>query len=328
MGRRDRSDGLFDPELTIETTHRRLVASGVLEPLELGGTDELEWADCELASLAENRLGERLDLDTGPRALDPDRRARWRSEATTERFVRPSTRHLERCYWLLEQGRRVGTVALGTSTLGGERLRLSSLYLSPQNRGRGTARRALACIRDFLGEHERGVRLETEWTWQAALGFYLRAGMWVRMWKRDLELWAQAGLPAPAIEIGGDRAELTAEIGGERIVLVRAARDGQRLASFEDAFRGAEPPEAGLAPIAWDASTTLAVALAVRGWPLLADPETWKRGWHGDAGNPEGLADRIVCWEAWAHHHGWRVDTPRIPGLAYPTWLELEAEWA
>jgi hypothetical protein len=36
----------------------------------------------------------------------------------------------------------------------------------------------------------------------------------------------------------------------------------------------------------------------------------------------------IILWEAWSHAHGWAVDTPRIPGLRYPTWAELQARWA
>jgi hypothetical protein len=82
------------------------------------------------------------------------------------------------------------------------------------------------------------------------------------------------------------------------------------------------PEDAGL-----DARTTLAVALATRGWPLLADPQTYKPGWHGDAVNPTGLADRIVAWEAWAREQDWIVNTPRIPGLEYPSWSELQEMW-
>lgn len=39
----------------------------------------------------------------------------------------------------------------------------------------------------------------------------------------------------------------------------------------------------------------------------------------------EALAERIVTWEAWAADRGWHIATPRIPGLQYRTWSELEA---
>ncbi|HEX4935896.1 MAG TPA: hypothetical protein VFV33_22100, partial [Gemmatimonadaceae bacterium] len=47
-----------------------------------------------------------------------------------------------------------------------------------------------------------------------------------------------------------------------------------------------------------------------------------------DGGAPEALANKIVQWEAFDRAQGWHVDQPRIPGLAYPTWDDLEARWA
>ncbi len=38
---------------------------------------------------------------------------------------------------------------------------------------------------------------------------------------------------------------------------------------------------------------------------------------------PEGLADKITIFEAYARHCRFRVETPRIPGLTYPAWDEL-----
>ena len=62
------------------------------------------------------------------------------------------------------------------------------------------------------------------------------------------------------------------------------------------------------------ARRTFAVALAVRGFPLVRSPEA-----AGD-GEPEGLARQIVRFEAWDLRAGWEVRTPRIPGLSYPSW--------
>ncbi len=39
-----------------------------------------------------------------------------------------------------------------------------------------------------------------------------------------------------------------------------------------------------------------------------------------DTGMPEGLACKIAIFEGYARHCGFRVDTPRIPGLVYPAW--------
>ena len=68
-------------------------------------------------------------------------------------------------------------------------------------------------------------------------------------------------------------------------------------------------------------SSTLALGLALHGWPLVRSREDWRRSYFADAGAPESLAYRIaIPWEAWAKSHGWRVETPRIPGFDHPTW--------
>jgi hypothetical protein len=63
------------------------------------------------------------------------------------------------------------------------------------------------------------------------------------------------------------------------------------------------------------------------GWPLARSQKDWDESYYADAGPPEALAYKIEIWEAWERKNGWRVETPRIPGLAYPTWDELEARW-
>jgi hypothetical protein len=77
----------------------------------------------------------------------------------------------------------------------------------------------------------------------------------------------------------------------------------------------------------WHADSTLALALALHGFPLVRSRAEWDRSYFADAGAPEALAYKITIWEAWARKRGWRVETPRIPGLAYPTWEALEARW-
>jgi hypothetical protein len=94
---------------------------------------------------------------------------------------------------------------------------------------------------------------------------------------------------------------------------------------IDETRAGSEPP---LQELAWRAPSTLVLWLALRGWPLVRSPEDWERERHNDFGSPEALAYKIVIWEAWAKAHGFRVDTPRIPGLSYTGWAELQAEWA
>src|SRR4051812_35394861 len=148
----------------LEGVHEDLVRGGILSPVDLGGADERRWLDHDLASLAENRLGDTLD----PRELDDARRADWTARATRER-VR-SLRHrseYERCYWIVEDSERVGTIAL-SAMLGGRRVHAASFYVLPPYRGRGIGRRALGGVQEVLARHDTDLRLDTSWCWQRA----------------------------------------------------------------------------------------------------------------------------------------------------------------
>ncbi len=327
----------------LEAAHRDLVESGVIEPVALGGDDEKTWLDCDLASLAENRIGDRH----GPIGLTPARRAEWQSRVTLERSESLAVRgQWERCYWLLENGVRVGTVGLATEMLGGMLVRLSSLYVFPSHRGRGTGERAMRRLRAAFARYGLGIRLDTHWTWPA-VRFYLRLGMWVYMWKRDLVFFWDAGTPdhhllvepevmshagtsgAKVRDGEASRASLSVRVGEKEVVLARATRRGDRL-EMDD--RG-ELPEAqaldpGLGTAPWHACSTLCLAIALEGWPLVRSQEDWDRSYHMDGGSPEALGYKISVWEAWDRKAGFAVHTPRIPGLSYPTWDELEAQWA
>lgn len=287
------NDDPFAADPDIDAAHRQLVDEGILTPAD----DEDLWADCDLASFAENRLGEVVD----PRKLDAARRVDWIARATDEPLWPPAARKHERCYWLLDDGRPAGTIAIATSTLFANLVRLSSIYVFPDLRRRGIAGRALDRIERCLPPAS-GIRLETCWTWQATLRFYLQAGFWVRGWKRDIDLWRAADLPTAHIDIADAHATLRVD----GTPLVHAERHEDRLTRYD--FTANEP-------FVLDARSTLAVVLALSGWPLLSSPQSWQPGWHGDAGNPEGLADRILRWQAHARRQHWRVDTPRIPGL-------------
>jgi GNAT superfamily N-acetyltransferase len=295
--------------------HDELRRAGLLEPIAFGA-EEQDWMDCELAAFAEHRLGDR----TCPRELDPTRRETWRKWATDEPLWAPSRRvEFERCFWILEGGRSVGTVALATSRLGGVSVRLSSLYVYPAHRGRGIGRRAVERIRDQLHDHRMVLRLGTDWTWQPAVRLYLQMGLTVHGWKRAVEFRSDPTGASPEVVFDGSRATVTTRGPGDRPLVVEAEHKGDQLI-----LHGAVGPDG---PIAWEGLSTLAVTLALQGWPLIRSQEHWEHSRGSDLGPPEALAYKITIWEAWARKHGWRVDTRPITGLEYPNWEALEARW-
>lgn len=290
--------------------------------MTLDSPEEQLWIDCDLASLAEHRLG----ATASPIGLSDSVRRAWQSRASLEQPMRleQRSRH-ERCYWLLEDGERQGTIALANDPMHSPRLHLSSFYVFPSLRGHGVGRRAMARLRDCFARHDLGIHLDTSWSWQRTVRFYLGIGMWIRMWKRDLVFCWDPHTPDPLITVRGDEAELSILHGGATLTLIRAKRRGEAL-DLE------EPKEvrhlAGIGAAFFQASSTLSLALALEGWPLIRSAQHRKDKSFADAGPPEALAQRIVLWEAWEHKNGWQVETPRIPGLDYPSWDELEARWA
>jgi ribosomal protein S18 acetylase RimI-like enzyme len=296
--------------------------SGLVEPVEDTGADARLWLDCDLASLAEHRLGDPTD----PRALTDARREVWEQRATLEGSGTVAERNAYgRCYWLLDGGERVGTVALSRMVYGFSDARLSSLYVFPSKRGVGVGRRALERLAATLGEKDFGYRLDTCWAWQRTVRFYLRTGHWIYMWKRDLTFSTRHGQPRPLVEVRDDAITLSAEAEGRRAVLAVARTRGDRLELDDihpDTWKGTP-----FASVAWEAISTLSLALALEGRPLVRSQEAWEDARGCDGGPPESLAQKIEVWEAFDRAHGWSVETPRIPGLRYPTWAEFEARW-
>lgn len=306
----------------IEAVHEDLVRTGALAPVRLGSAEERSWLDWDLASLAENRLGDPTD----PRDLDEPRRADWQARATQERPWSLGARNeYERCYWIVEDGEHVGTIALATSSLGNKSLRVSSFYVLPTYRGAGVGTRAFSRVQDVLARQDLGLRLETSWCWQRAVRFYLARGMWVYMWKRDLTFCWDASTPAAQLDIDDATASLSVPLDEGNVVLARAHRRGDAL-DLEEPNRDLAKNHA-IGEAYWHAASTLSLALALHGWPLVRSQEDWKHSYYADAGPPEALAYKITIWEASALARGWAVHTPRIPGLHYPSWAELEARW-
>ena len=100
-----------DTEVDVDAVHRELVDAGRLAPVDLGGDDERRWVDCELASFAENRLGDR----THPFALDEATRRSWQERATegARRAARTANDYVEENPWQI-----IGAVALVALAVG------------------------------------------------------------------------------------------------------------------------------------------------------------------------------------------------------------------
>lgn len=307
-----------DIDEDVRAAFEALSRDGVVRPVALGSSEEQLFADCDLASLAENRLGERRD----PRGLDAQTRARWKDTATDEDSRLPGERSYERCFWLVHEGEIAGTVSALDSTWGSARAYLASVYLMPHLRGRGVGASSMRAIRDALFAREVGVRLDTSWLWQPAVRFYLQLGMWCWSWKRTLSFRWDPGVPPPLVEVDGARASFSLERAGVRHRLLDASHDGTFLTLTErhvddDAVRR----------LAHDAQTAFVAHLASRGWPLVRGPAEFERYRGSDLFHPEALADRLEVWEAYAADRGWRVETPRIPWLRYPSWESLQDAW-
>lgn len=166
--------------------------------------------------------------------------------------------------------------------------------------------------------------------------FYLLQGYWVANWKRGLSLVRYRQDPAYRVRSDAERMTFAlcpgdsggegADRGGDRdttAALISARRRSDALIWEGHPTAGAAG-ELAEGPRASPAST-FALWLAVSGWPLIRGPSEWEQRHHwSDAGMPEGLAYKIGVFEAYARHLGFRVDTPRIPGLVYPDWQDLQ----
>lgn len=305
-----------------QAVHDSLVESGMLVPVILGGLEERTWLDCDLASLAENRIGEVQD----PRTIDETRRARWLARVVDEAPVSLKSRWFERCYWIVYDSERVGCMALTTESLGNSSINLSSFYVFPSYRGRGIGKRAMEDLMAAVASQGLRLRLSTSWCWQATVKFYLKLGLWVYMWKRDLDLFWDKDTPMPIIEVGAQEASLSVRVEDSIVTLERARRCGDRLELETPSDDLGKDKRLGGA--CWHASSTLSLALALAGWPLVRSAAQWQENYYAEGGPPEALAYKITLWEAWERKHDRIVITPRIPGLEYPTWEEYEAGWA
>ncbi|MFI2433846.1 GNAT family N-acetyltransferase [Streptomyces sp. NPDC018693] len=296
--------------------HERLAARPELRPVRPG--EGRRFGLCDLASLAEGALGTCVDPDSltasGEKRLRMRLGAGGREGRLDEEF--------RSRYWILspdDRRREVGTIAVDIWPMGAGALRVSSLYVHPVARRHGTATAALDIVYDACrAEGLHGYRLDTHWTWQPTVRYYLRRGLWVTSWKHCLGLARLSYLPRYEVREAGGALTLFVESGEESpgrpaVPLLVAGREGRwlRLRETDGYHRIPDPYDA----VRLYARSTLALHLAVRGHPLVRGEEEWARAsWSCDIGEPEGLARKIEIFEQVAREDGWRVEAPSARG--------------
>jgi GNAT superfamily N-acetyltransferase len=304
-------------EAAIEGCCRQLVAERVVEPLSTEEGEARDWNARELASLVEGHFHVQLDV-TG--LSDFERLAYERRASFDGGPLRSPHGGYSRPFWLLDDGRRVGTIAIATMVYGLDLISISSLYIDPAERKRNLARRALEAVyRAALANGAGGIRLDASWTWQPSVRFYARIGMWVWMWKHNLVFTWQPELPPYRVEIGETEARFLIQQDDRWHIAVTARNLGDRLGWEPD---GIEHEPIGMLHCI---PGTFALHLARAGWPLIRSEETWEHRYHwSDAGEPEGLAYKIEIFEAVDRERGFDVRTPRIPGIQYRDLDDIE----
>jgi GNAT superfamily N-acetyltransferase len=292
----------------------RLTQDGVVRRVAPG--EGQLFADCDLASSVQSRFQVVLD----PRQLDPAARASWTERALDE--GRPSTPPEDDehrvCCWVLEGGTPAGTLALPSfGTTGSAYLDVYSLYVFPELRRTGVARRVLQRLAKVAVEESfGGLKLASEWISTAAVRFYLHGlGLWVRSFKRSIDFVWDPRLSGHQAHVGVDEASFRIVLPSGPTTVIEASRQGDGLVWH--ALPALQALEEANHPSAWLAESTFAVALALAGWPLLQAGDDLTTGWRGDLGGPDVLAYKIAQFEWWARKQGHQLHTPRIPGLPY-----------
>lgn len=285
----------------------------LLRPADTGDAAQMRlWRACELCLFAEYRLHVRAD----PRRLDEKQFAAWQTRALTpeEGIFDPSQPNFVQPFWIVRGGQTAGIVGLETWPDGWQPFcRIWSLYLFPEQRGRGLGRRLLARIFEAaLAAGFDGFCVETRWIFQAAVKFYLAQGLWLQNWQHSLVFCRDRRLPAYRFTLDNDLARLRVAKAGAWRLYYSAERQGQSLRLREPVDDLENRPAA---------LNTFALHLAINGWPLVRGAREWAARFTACAsGSPEGLAEKIECFEAYERKHGFKPATAKIPGLAYRDW--------
>ncbi len=292
-----------------------------MRPVGDARADHVRYLDRDLAVMVENYFSTTLDPD----ALDEAARAAWWARMDAG-WSRPSDNPREtyvRRYWLVDDGVVVGTLGHQKDP-GNHLVYLFSLYVTPSARGRRVASRALSLAeRSAVAAGYFGIAVPTLWLWQRAVRYYLREGLWVRMWKHDLQFQRCPSFPRMECTFDATEARCSMEVDGAMTEMLRARRDGSVLELEKTEAYAALWRETKYYEIASSLESTFAVRLALEGWPLVR-AENVGREVYSDMGSPEALADKIEWWEALGRDAGYVVDTPRIEAMAYRSRAELD----
>jgi hypothetical protein len=307
-------DPFDDDRERVEAIVRPLVDRGVLEPVADRDDDAQLWMDCDLCSFVENRFHQPVE----PGSFTTDQRTAWsgRALAIDERLADPRRSSFFAAFWILDRGARAGTLAMPKATLGHIFMPVFSLYVFSARRAGGLAYRTLRAVyQASVAAGFAGIRINTHWTWQAAVRRYVfRYGMWAWSFKRSLDFVWASDLPPHAITVDDHTAHFAVDQDGSSHELLTASRDGDLLVWNElPAMTSPELRD----DVRFHARSTFAVALAVHGWPLLRAGDDIDDVAGCDIGGPAVLARRIAIFDYLDRRSGFDVRAPRIPGLPY-----------
>ncbi|MEU8887925.1 GNAT family N-acetyltransferase [Streptomyces sp. NPDC048442] len=309
-------------EAEIEKAHELLACVPGLRVV--AAEESVRFRGFELVSLLELREGEVLEAGT----LGARGEARARERLGVREWGGDRWEEFHRGYWITgPDGSPIGTLTVDTMPRGGNMLGLGSLYVRPGMRGRGIAGAVLdAVYAAVCAAGLNGIRLSTDWLWQAPVRYYLARRMRVAMWKHDL-VFERSRHRAP-YEVRSTAGEFTYFVrrDGRLRPVLRAGRDGGLLVL--DELPGALRTDVDERRARWDLMDevgTLALHLAVAGHPLVRGAEEWEAAWeHSDFGAPEGLAYKIFHWEQYARRKGYAMRGPGLvldARLLKPSWM-------
>jgi GNAT superfamily N-acetyltransferase len=187
----------------VQRVHEQLAAAPGLRPVSFG--EGRRFGLWELASLAEGALGVCVDPDS--LTVSSEKRLRGRLGAAGREHGLGRGDDFRRRYWIWMPGSGrgregasergpVGTIAVDTWPIGSGALRISSLSVHPVARRKGLATAALDTVYEACrAAGLDGFRLDTYWTWQQTVRYYLGRRLWVTSWQHALGLARLSYLP-------------------------------------------------------------------------------------------------------------------------------------